>query len=87
MGRRRVVGTYILTLRVEALERGGLLKDITTLLANEKLKVSGMKSRTDYKRQISVMDFDIEVNSIEALGRISARIEQVKDVITVKRLG
>ncbi len=81
------VGSYILTLRVEALERGGLLKDITTLLANEKMKVTGMKSRTDYKRQMSVMDFDIEVESVEVLGRISARIEQIKDVIKVKRLG
>lgn len=84
---RGMGGSYILTLRVEALERGGLLKDITTLLANEKLKVTGMKSRTDYKRQMSVMDFDIEVQSIEVLGRITARVEQVKDVITVKRLG
>jgi GTP pyrophosphokinase len=84
---RGMGGSYILTLRVEALERGGLLKDITTLLANEKLKVTGMKSRTDYKRQMSIMDFDIEVQSIEALGRITARVEQVKDVITVKRLG
>ncbi|WED22252.1 GTP diphosphokinase [Vibrio sp. JC009] len=80
------VGSYILTVRVEALERSGLLKDITTLLANEKLKVSGMKSRTDYKRQISVMDFDIEVQSVEILGRILTRIEQIKDVVSVKRL-
>ncbi len=31
-------GSYILTIRVEAMERGGLLKDITTLLTNEKIK-------------------------------------------------
>ncbi|MCV5223181.1 GTP diphosphokinase, partial [Escherichia coli] len=39
------VGSYILTVRVEAMERGGLLKDITTLFANEKIKVTSMKSR------------------------------------------
>ncbi len=83
---RDFVGIYILTLRVEALERSGLLKDITTLLANEKLKVTSMKSRNDHKRQLSVMDFDIEVKNIDLLSRIISRIEQIKDVVMVKRL-
>ncbi|MCW8333664.1 GTP diphosphokinase [Vibrio sp. SCSIO 43135] len=81
------VGSYILTVRVEAMERGGLLKDITTLFANEKIKVTSMKSRTDYKRQLSVMDFDLEVTNIEVLSRVSKRVEQIKDVMSVKRLG
>ncbi len=81
------VGSYLLTVRVEAMERSGLLKDITTLLANEKVKVASMKSRSDYKRQILIMDFDLEVNNVEALARVSKRIEQIKDVMLVKRLG
>lgn len=81
------VGSYLLTVRVEAMERSGLLKDITTLLANEKVKVASMKSRSDYKRQIIIMDFDLEVNNVEALARVSKRIEQIKDVMLVKRLG
>ncbi len=79
-------GNFILTLRIEALERSGLLKDITTLLANEKLKISSMKSRSDYKRQMSIMDFNIEVRNVEILSRIVSRIEQIKDVISVRRL-
>lgn len=81
------VGSYILTLRVEALERSGLLKDITSLFANEKISVTTMKSRTDYKRQLSVMDFDLEVTNIEILSRVTSRVEQIKDVMSVKRLG
>jgi GTP pyrophosphokinase len=80
------VGSYILTLRVEALERSGLLKDITTLLANEKVKVASMKSRVDYKRQLTVMDFDLELTNIEILSRIQSRVEQIKDVMSVKRV-
>ncbi|WP_369677503.1 ACT domain-containing protein, partial [Klebsiella pneumoniae] len=78
------MGSYILTLRVEAMERVGLLKDITSLLANEKVKVLTMKSRSDYKRQIVTMDFELEVNNIETLARVSKRLEQVKDVMLVK---
>ncbi|MCG3723381.1 GTP diphosphokinase [Vibrio cincinnatiensis] len=84
---RGFVGTYRLTLRVEAMERGGLLKDITTLLANEKIKITSMKSRSDYKRQLSIMDFELELNNVEVLQRICKRIEQIKDVMLVKRLG
>ncbi|ARP37287.1 GTP diphosphokinase [Vibrio syngnathi] len=81
------VGSYILTLRVEALERTGLLKDITSLFLNEKVSVTTMKSRIDYKRQLSVMDFDLEVTNIEILSRVTSRVEQIKDVMSVKRLG
>ena len=81
------VGSYILTVRVEAMERSGLLKDITTLFANEKLKVTSMKSRVDYRRQMAVMDFDLEVTNIEVLTRVTNRVEQIKDVMNVRRLG
>jgi GTP pyrophosphokinase len=33
------------------------------------------------------MDFDLEVNNIEVLSRVTKRIEQIKDVMNVKRLG
>ncbi|MEF1288615.1 GTP diphosphokinase [Vibrio sp. M260118] len=81
------VGSYILTVRVEAMERGGLLKDITSLFANEKIKVTSMKSRVDYRTQMSIMDFDLEVNNVDILQRVSKRVEQIKDVMSVKRLG
>ncbi len=64
-----------------------MLKDITTLFANEKIKVTSMKSRVDYRRQLAIMDFDLEVTNIEALSRVSKRVEQIKDVMSVKRLG
>lgn len=84
---RDVVGSYMLTVRIEAMERSGLLKDITTMLANEKIKVISMKSRLDYRTHLSVMDFELEVTNIEVLTRIMKRVEQIKDVMSVKRLG
>lgn len=80
------VGSFILTLRIEALERSGLLKDISTLITNEKLKIANMRARIDQKRQMSIMDMDIEVNNIDISSRLQSRIEQIKDVISVKRL-
>jgi GTP pyrophosphokinase len=81
------VGNYVVTVRVEALERVGLLKDITTLLANEKVKVPTMRSRNDYRRQMLVMDFDLQLPNVEGLSRILSRVEQIRDVMSVKRMG
>jgi GTP pyrophosphokinase len=69
------------------MERGGLLKDITSLFANEKIKINSMKSRVDYRSQMSIMDFDLEVTNVEVLSRVAKRVEQIKDVMSVKRLG
>lgn len=49
--------------------------------------MTSMKSRVDYRRQLAIMDFDLEVTNIEVLSRVSKRVEQIKDVMSVKRLG
>ncbi|NVP02335.1 TGS domain-containing protein, partial [Photobacterium damselae subsp. damselae] len=79
-------GNYTITVRVTASERNGLIKDLTNTFSNEKVKVSGMKSRIDFKKQMSIMDFELELTDLEVLGRVLKRIEQVKDVAEAKRL-
>ncbi len=79
------IGNYTITVRVTYLERNGLLKELTNTLMNEKVKVAGMKSRVDYKKQMSIMDFELELTDLEVLGRVLNRIEQVKDVAQAKR--
>lgn len=80
------VGHYHIAVRVSANERTGLVKDITTTLTNEKVKVAGMQSRVDYKKQMSIMDFDLEISDLETLSRIINRLEQIRDVVEAKRL-
>ncbi|WP_087023781.1 GTP diphosphokinase [Thaumasiovibrio subtropicus] len=79
-------GRYKITVRVLANERSGLLKDLTTTLANEKITVSGMKSRFDNKKQLAVMDFEIELEDLDTLGRVLKRIESLRDVAQARRL-
>ena len=80
------VGNYNITVRVTASERNGLIKELTNTFANEKVKISGMKSRVDFKKQMSILDFDLELTDLEVLSRVLKRIEQVKDVAQAKRL-
>lgn len=77
---------YHVVIRVLASDRNGLLRDITTVLANEKINVTGVSSRSDNKRQTATMDLEIQLNNVEMLGKILTRLAALEDVIDVKRL-
>lgn len=76
---------YSLVVRVVANDRSGLLRDITTILANEKVNVLGVSSRSDVKQQIATIDMNIEIYNLQVLGRILAKLNQLPDVIEAKR--
>ena len=79
-------GGYAITLRIEALDRNGLLRDITTLLANEKISVSSMNSNSSSADQTAVIKLGIEIVNIDTVSRVIARIGQVEGVLEARRL-
>lgn len=79
-------GGYTLTVRITANDRSGLLRDITTIIANEKINVLGMRSRSNVKMQTADIDIDMEIYNIEALNRMLSKINQMNDVVSAKRL-
>ncbi|MDP5293057.1 GTP diphosphokinase [Oceanimonas sp. CHS3-5] len=79
-------GGYHLTLRVVANDRSGLLRDITTILANEKINVMSVNSRSSRKQQTATIDMELEVYNIDTLSRTLARISQLPDILEARRL-
>jgi (p)ppGpp synthase/HD superfamily hydrolase len=77
---------YSLTLRLESLDRSGLLKDITTLLSNEKVNVLGVNSMTNLKHQSAIIDMSLEVYNSDDIGKLITKLQQLKDVSGVRRL-
>jgi GTP pyrophosphokinase len=77
---------YSLTLRLEALDRSGLLKDITTLLSNEKVNVLGINSMTNIKNQTAIIDMILEIHNSEDISKIQNKLKQLKEVSDVRRL-
>ncbi|HDL3436498.1 TPA: ACT domain-containing protein, partial [Mannheimia haemolytica] len=75
-----------LTIRVIANDRNGLLRDVSAIMANEKVNVLGVSSRTDVKRSLATIDMEIQLNNVEILNKLLARIAQLDDVIEAKRL-
>lgn len=79
-------GGYKITLRVVANDRSGLLRDITTILANEKINVVEFSSRSNRKQQTATMDMALRIYNIDTLSRALAKISQLPDIIEAKRL-
>lgn len=79
-------GGYQITLRVVANDRSGLLRDITTILANEKINVVEFSSRSNRKQQTATMDMALKIYNLDTLSRALAKIGQLSDIIEAKRL-
>ncbi|WP_354625478.1 GTP diphosphokinase [Psychromonas sp. MME2] len=77
---------YALTLRIEAMDRNGLLKDITTLLSNEKINVLGVNSMTNIKTQTAMVDLNLEIHNSEGIDKIINKLKTLKEVSDVRRL-
>lgn len=77
---------YSLVVRVTANDRSGLLRDVTTILANEKVNVLSVTSRSETKKQLATIDMEIEIYNLQVLGRVLARLNQIPDIIDAKRL-
>ncbi|MGL5186354.1 MAG: ACT domain-containing protein, partial [Plesiomonas shigelloides] len=58
----------------------------TTILANEKVNVLGVARRSETKKQLATIDMEVELDNLQALGRILTRIGQLSDVIEARRL-
>ena len=71
---------------IEANDRSGLLRDITTIIAAEKINVLGVRSRSNMDRQTASIDIDMEVYNISDLTKMLSKLAQMPDVISARRL-
>ena len=70
-------------IEVEAHDRQGLLRDISDLFARE--KVNAIKANTMTRNNLALMQFSIEISSLEQLSRLLALIQHVPNVIAARR--
>jgi GTP pyrophosphokinase len=79
------VQTYPVTLLIEALDRQGLLSDITRTLADEKVNVIAVNTLSDKKNQMARMAVTIETRDLHQLNRLMDKISQLHNVTDVVR--
>ena len=76
---------YQVDIMVEAYDRSGLLRDITSVLANEKINLTGVNTATDKRDGIARMSLTLEISDIEQLSRVLSQIGQLPNVVEARR--
>ena len=76
---------YPVDLSIFAFDRSGLIRDITAVLADDNANVIDLKSHTDKASQQVMMDLSVEVADLPTLSTIIARVEQIPNVVSVRR--
>ena len=77
--------TYQVDIAVEAYDRSGLLRDITSVLANDKINLLGVNTLTDKEDGIARMNLTLEITDIGQLSRVLSKIGQLPNVVEARR--
>lgn len=77
---------YTVTVRIVSEDYSGFLRDITTVIANEKMNVLGIKSHVDSSKNVCLVDVDLLVVSIPVLNRTLAKLNDLTKVISAQRV-
>jgi len=73
-------------IRVEAFDRRGLLRDVSDVMALEKLSIEGVNSDTDPNDRIATIVMRTAVRDHEQLGRVLQRLSAVPNVLRAQRV-
>ena len=76
---------YPAELTLHAFDRQGLLRDISTVLADEKVSVDGVQTTTDKKTLQAEMRLNLSVPGLPTLSRVIERLERLPNVTSVRR--
>lgn len=78
------IRTYPVSVRMRAYDRDGLMRDVSTLLANEQISVSSLNVST--KNSLATFDMVVGILDINQLSRILNRIEALPNVLEARRV-
>ncbi len=77
--------THPVMVKVRAWDRGGLLRDIASLVANEDVNMAAANVVTHKKENMATITATLEITSITQLSRLLAKIERLPNVVEARR--
>jgi len=75
---------YPVSVKIEAWDRTGLLRDIATVVAEQRINMCAASVHV-YDDKTAVVSATVEIDSLSQLSRLLEKLEQVRDVHTVAR--
>lgn len=77
---------YTVTVRVTGEEYPGFLRDVTTVVANEKMNVLALRQSRDSRKDLSIVEMDLLVVSIPVMQRTIVKLNELPRITSAKRL-
>jgi len=74
---------FLVPISIIAYDRAGLMRDISTLLADEKINLSEVSVTT--KQEMATFQLTMEIGDLTQLGKVMTRVEDIPSVIEVFR--
>lgn len=74
---------YPVRVRLEAWDRVGLLRDITSLVSDERVNIASCIS--EEHEDVSIISLTIYINGISQLSRLFSTLEDIKGILRVSR--
>ncbi|WP_439107792.1 GTP diphosphokinase [Congregibacter sp.] len=71
---------------IEAYDRQGLLRDVTSMFANARINVLSIQTQTNRKAHAAAMRLTVEVGDLGSLAKLLERLNRLKNVISARRL-
>ncbi len=78
-------GVYNVEVEIQAIDRGGLLRDVSAVVANEKINVIAVTTLSDKHHNTARMQLTLEIADVRQLSRVLNRINQLPNVYEARR--
>ena len=79
-------GSFNVDIRIIGIDRKGLVRDISSIMANEDVDILSMRTHSDKKRNQAVMRFTVEVRDVSELKGLMEKLARMPDILSVKRV-
>lgn len=77
--------SYPVDLLVIASDRKGLLRDVTSVFSDDDVDVVGVNTHSERSTDTASMRFTIEVKDMRQVARLTGKLQQLPDVLSVRR--
>ena len=78
-------GFYPVDLSLRAYDRAGLIRDISTVVADASANIVDLTSHTDKRSMQAEIRLSLEIRDLPTLGAVMSRLEQLPNVVSVRR--
>ena len=77
--------TFPVAIAITAYDRRGLVRDVSAVLADERISIEAMNTETDATENIAHLELTVGVHGLDELSRLLARIAGLPNVLSARR--